>query len=148
MMAAHKFDFFLDASPNLHALRLEAQKLERVRQVWEAIAPPALLAATRPGALQRGMLTVYADNGAIAAKLRQQAQRLLAKLQERGLEVTAIRFDVQVRITEETVPRKRLALSGAALDSLEEMAAGLEKSPLRDALRNLLAHHAIKRRKG
>ncbi len=148
MMAAHKLNFFLDASPNLHALRLEAQKLERVRQAWEAVAPPALLAATHPGALQQGALTVYADNGAVAAKLRQQAQRLLAKLRERGLEVTAIRFDVQVRAPDETAPQKRLALSRAALDSLEQMAAGLEDTPLRDALRRLVEHHAVKRRKG
>lgn len=146
-MAAHKLDFFLDAAPNLHSLRLEAQKLERVRRVWEEIAPPALLCATHPGALQQGALTIYVDNGAIAAKLKQQAQRLLVKLQERGLEVTAIRFEVQVRGPDADAPQKQLALSQAALESLERMAAGMEDSPLRSALQQLVERHDLKRRK-
>lgn len=146
-MAAHKLDFFLDASPNLHTLRLEAQKLERIRRIWEEIAPPALLSATHPGALQQGVLTIYVDNGAIAAKLKQQAQRLLVKLRERALEVTAIRFEVQVRGPDAAPPQKQLVLSQAALESLEGMATDMEDSPLRDALQRLVGHHAVKRRK-
>lgn len=147
-MAAHKLDFFLGASPNLHALQVETQKLERIRQAWEAVAPPALLGATRPGVLHEGALTVYADSGAVAAKLKQQSQRLLVKLQERGLEVTAIRFEVQVRAQDEATPQKHLELSQAALDSLEKMATDMEDSPLRDALQRMVGHHAVKRRKG
>lgn len=147
-MAAHKLDFFLGASPNLHALQVETQKLERIRQAWEAVAPPAQLGTTRPGVMHEGALTVYADSGAIAAKLKQQSQRLLVKLQERGLEVTAIRFEVQVRVPDEAMPQKNLKLSQAALGSLERMAEDLEDSPLRDALRQLVEHHAVTRRKG
>lgn len=141
-MAAHKLDYFLGSSPNLHALQLAAQKLARAQQAWEKIAPPALIAAACVGALQQGALTIYVNNGAIAAKLKQQAQSLLAKLRESGLEVTSIRFEVQVRVAENSAKHeKEIALSAGALNSLEHLADVLEDSPLREALRRLVKHH-------
>ena len=141
-MAAHKLDYFLGASPNLHALQVEAQKLARAQQAWEKAAPPALTSASRAGALQHGALTVYVGNGTIAAKLKQQAPRLLDKLREFGLEVTAIRFEVQVNVPESTGKHEKdIALSEGALNSLDRLADDLEDSPLRDALRRLVKHH-------
>jgi hypothetical protein len=142
-MAAHKPGYFLDASPNLHALRVETQRLANAQQAWEKVAPPALVSASRVGVFQHGALMVYVGNGAIAAKLKQQAPRLLGKLQERGLEVTAIRFEVQVSAPDaEMKPQKNLVLGQGALDSLEQLADGLEDSPLKDTLRRLLRHHS------
>jgi len=141
-MAAHKLDYFLGTSPTLHTLQTEAKKLACTQQAWGKIAPPALLAATCVGALQQGVLTIYVNNGAVAAKLKQQAQSLLGKLRESGLEVTSIRFEVQVRVAESTAKHeKEIALSAVALNSLEHLADDLEDSPLRDALRRLVKHH-------
>lgn len=141
-MAAHKLDYFLGASPNLHALQIGAQKLAHAQQAWEKAAPPALLPATCAGALQHGALTIYVSNGTVAAKLKQQAQSLLAKLRESGLEVTSIRFEVQVRVPDsEEKHEKELALSADALNSFGHLADDLEDSPLRDALRRLVKHH-------
>ncbi len=142
-MAAHKLDYFLDASPGLHALQMEVQRMTNAQRAWEASAPRELLTATRVGALRDGLLTVYAANGAVAAKLKQQAQRLLGKLQERSAaEVTAIRFEVQAIAAEGGgKPPKELALSRNAVDALAHLAEELEDSPLRDALRHLVGHH-------
>jgi hypothetical protein len=146
-MAAHKPGYYLDASPSLHSLRMETQKLADVQKAWEKIAPSALVSASRVGVLQHGALTVFVGNGTIAAKLKQQAPRLLSQLHELGQEVTAIRFEVQVRVPDVVLkPQKNLALSQGALDSLEQLADGLEDSPLKDTLRRLLRHHSLRPR--
>ena len=141
-MVAHKLDYFFDASPGLHALQAEVQRMTHAQRAWEASAPRELLSATRVGALRDGQLTVYACNGAVAAKLKQQSQRLLGKLQERVAEVTAIRFEVQAAPPDAGgKPHKELALSRNAVNALERLAEELEDSPLRDALQRLVGHH-------
>lgn len=142
-MAAHKLGFLLGTAPDLRALYLETQKLSLIQKAWEKIAPSALVSASHVGALQHGALTIYVGNGAIAAKLKQQAPRLLGKLQEWVNEVTSIRFEVQVRNPDADVGRhKDLALSQAALASLEQLEESLDDSPLRNALHKLVGRHS------
>jgi hypothetical protein len=141
-MAAHKLDYFLGTAPNLQALYLETKKLALLQKAWEKAAPSALVSASHVGALQNGALTVYVGNGAIAAKLKQQAPRLLGKLQEWVSEVTSIRFEVQVRNPETDTRHKDLVLSQAALASLQQLEESLDDTPLRDALHRLVKHHS------
>ena len=144
-MAAHKLGFFLDTAPGLKALQSEAEKRTLLQNAWREAAPSALICASHAGALQSGILTIYTGNGAVAAKLKQQAPRLLGKLQERVSEVTSIRFEVQVRNPEtETKRHKDLALSQAALSALRQLEESLEDSPLRNALHNLVGRHSRK----
>ena len=75
------------------------------------IAPPQLAQRCALGGFVEGNLTIYADNGAIAAKLRQMLPSLLLKFQAMGYEVTAIRIAVQANynsITETERAVKRL----------------------------------------
>lgn len=142
-MAAHKLNFFLGTAPDLQALSLETRKLALLQKAWEKVAPSALVSASHVGALQNGALTIYVGNGAIAAKLKQQAPRLLGKLQEWVNEVTSIRFEVQVKNPDAKADKhKDLALSPVALASLGQLEESLEESPLRDALHKLLGRHS------
>ncbi|MGH8710041.1 MAG: hypothetical protein ACREVA_01790, partial [Burkholderiales bacterium] len=80
---------------------------------------------------------LFADNGAVAAKLKQLTPSLLVKFQKRGYEVTAIRVEVQPP-PRQAPPRKKIRLSGKAADHLQELAERLPVSPLRAALEGLL----------
>ncbi|MDP2706211.1 MAG: DUF721 domain-containing protein, partial [Burkholderiales bacterium] len=59
-----------------------------------------------------------------------------------GWQVTSIKVEVQVSETGQRPPaaRARARLSIETIDNLERLAAGLEDSPLKQALARLVAH--------
>ncbi|HUW49633.1 MAG TPA: DUF721 domain-containing protein [Sulfuricella sp.] len=141
-MPAHPAYSFLSAAPNLQTLLRQAQKLLALQKAWGEITPRPLAAASRVGAVSQKTLIVYASNGAVAAKLKQLVPTLLAKLQALGIEVTAIRVDVQVEPVPPGKKPKDLAVSHNALASLEKLESSLAASPLKNALQNLIRRHS------
>jgi hypothetical protein len=141
-MPAQKILFYLGASPNLRALSREAQKLAALQRAWKEVAPPGLAEASTAGALKQATLIVYADNGAVASKIRQMVPRLLMKLKQRAFEVTAIRVAVQAKSPAAPPPDKRAVLSAGALAELAQLAGRLGPSPLKDALETLVSRHS------
>lgn len=142
-MTARKLDTFLSepASP-LNRLALAAQRLNAISRIWETVAPIGLARSCRVGRLDDGVLTLLADNGAIASKIKQQLPSLLEKLQQRGSEITGIRVDVQVKIpSPERASAPKQGISQQSLASLEKLDNELEASPLKEALTNLIKHH-------
>ncbi|MDD5330059.1 MAG: DUF721 domain-containing protein [Sulfuricella sp.] len=133
---------FLNSAPNLHTLLQEANKLLALQTAWNDIAPRPLAAASTVGALHGQAMIVYANNGAVAAKLRQLAPSLQAKFQERGIEVTAIRVDVQVAAPPLDRKPKSRTMNRNALNNLEQLENGLSESPLKNALRALIRRHS------
>ena len=141
-MPAHPAHSFLSAAPNLQGLLQQAQKLLALQEVWNEVAPKPLATASRVGTVRQQTLIVYANNGAVAGKLRQLAPSLLEKIQKRGVEVTAIRVDVQVEVPAPGKKPKDLTVSHNALNSLGKLEQSLEDSPLRNALQKLIRHHS------
>ncbi|MDP3482743.1 MAG: DUF721 domain-containing protein [Sulfuricella sp.] len=141
-MPAHPAHSFLSVAPNLQALLQQAQKLLVLQKAWNEVAPKPLADASRVGAVRQQTLIVYANNGAIAGKLRQLVPSLLEKIQKRGIEVTAIRVDVQVEAPPPGKKPKDLAVSHNALSSLGKLEHSLADSPLKNALQNLIRHHS------
>ena len=140
-MPAHKIDFYLNSSSSLRALTGEARRLAELQQAFQKFASAPLAQACRVKQLRDGTLVLLAENAAVAAKLKQLAARLLTAYVKQGVEVTAIRVEVQVS---EAVPqpssrpaRKRLSLE--SIEDLERLAAGLEDSPLKQALTGMAA---------
>lgn len=88
--------------------------------------------------LEQQTLTVAADNGAIAAKLRQMTAELAAQLRQRGVEVTAIQVQVQVSAPPFTPPPKAPSLSQSGKNQLAKFADKLADSPLKNALNRLV----------
>ncbi len=141
-MSAHKIDFYLNSSNGLRQLADEARRIAELQQVFLKIAPPSLAQACWVKQLRAGILVLSAENAAIAAKIKQLFPRLLAFYQKLGWEATSIRVEVQV--TAASPPpragRTRARLSIETIDNLEHLAAGLEDSPLKQALINMVAH--------
>lgn len=141
-MPAHPAHSFLSAAPNLQTLLQQAQKLLVLQNTWNAVAPKPLAAASRVGAVRHQTLIVYANNGAVAGKLRQLVPSLLEKIQNRGIEITAIQVDVQVESLPPGKKPKHLTVSHNALGSLEKLEQSLEDSPLKNALHTLIQRHS------
>ena len=125
----------------MNRLARAAQRLNAISRIWETVAPIGLARSCRVGRLDDGVLTLLADNGAIASKIKQQLPSLLEKFQKRGSEITGIQVDVQVKIPS---PERKIApkqgISQQSLASLEKLDADLEDSPLKEALTNLIKH--------
>lgn len=82
-------------------------------------------------------LIIGADNGAVAAKLRQISNELISSFLTRGCEVTGIQIRVQVRIQPQVEPPRPRKVGENGNKALEEFAVELEDSPLKDALKRL-----------
>lgn len=141
-MSSHPAHSFLSTAPNLQALLQQAEKLLALQAAWNEAAPKPLAAASVAGAMRGQTLIVYARNGAVAAKLQQLAPSLLEKIQKRGIEVTAIRVDVQIESPPPGKKQKDLTVSQNALASLTQLEQNLADSPLKNALRTLIRRHS------
>ncbi|MDP2785472.1 MAG: DUF721 domain-containing protein [Sulfurimicrobium sp.] len=142
-MSARKLQSYFGATATLAALAGQAERVRALQQHWEQVAPSPLAQMCKVSGLQDQVLVLYANNGAIAAKVRQLAPTMLDKLKKRGLEVTAIQVRVQACfLAPEQKPIKTLRLGSAGVESLRQLAGRLEASPLKQALERLLERHA------
>jgi len=111
--------------------------LTALQTIWGGVVPQPLREFTRAGGLKHRRITVFADNGAVAAKIKLLAPTLLKNLQIKGVEVTSIRVEVQVQSVARRTPKPKLHLSRQAAGSLSKLAESLPESPLRSALERL-----------
>ncbi len=132
-----RLNAFLKENAGLQALASQANHLTRLQHLWEQIVPEALKPYTRVGGVTQRRVTVFADNGAVAAKLKMLAPTLLKNLKIKGVEVTSIRIEVQVQSTARRPEKPRRHLSQAASERLKALAHDLPPSALRDALERL-----------
>ena len=141
-MTIHKINFYLGVlSQTADHQRLfnHMGMLTVMQKVFMDIAPPQLASHCALGGLSKGKLTIYARNGAIAAKLRQTMPSLLSKFQAKGYEVTAIRIAVQANSSDARGSRPdkpQIGQEGA--ESLCRLVAELPESPLKGAVESLL----------
>lgn len=147
-MAIHKIKYYLGAlsvTPDHRRLFGYMEELSLMQQIFMKITPPQLAQYCTLGGFFEGNLTIYAHNGAIAAKLRQILPSLSIKFQANGYEVTAIRIAVQanyhavgVNGLSANLAAKKLRIGRTGMDSLSGLAAGLPPSPLKSAVESLL----------
>ncbi len=124
-------------TPELKALAARAEKVIALQKVWEEIAPPPLNKHSHVGLLHDGELKVYTRSSAVASKLKMQLTGLVKKLQNQGVEVTAIRVEVQVTTQPRVPVGAPLHVSREAAKSLLRLADALPESALKKSLRRL-----------
>jgi len=127
---------FKDSS-ELQSLASQSGKLAGLQQLWLGVVPPPLRPYTCAGGLQHRRITVFADNGAVASKLKLLAPSLLKNLQIKGVEVTSIRVEVQVQSRPRANAGPARHLSRQACATLDELAQKLPDSALRESLQRL-----------
>lgn len=124
-----------------------AQALLKLQAVLDRALPAPLAGHVRVQTLDAGVLSLACASGAVASRLRQQGEALIAALGQRGVTVTRVHSTVNPELLARYAPPvEKPGLPPAALDGLSHLNAGIEDGPLKDALTRLLRHHAPKRR--
>ncbi len=136
-MASQRLNSFFAASPELRQLARQVDLLQALQQQYEQVAPSSLKQSSRVQQLDGKILTLAADNGAVAAKLRQLAPEMTRLFQNRGCEVTGIRVRVQVSAPHTERVTTPAGLNEAARQSLIESVRQMPESPLKSALQRL-----------
>jgi hypothetical protein len=143
-MPTRKLSALIIDNAGLTALSRATQCIAALQRLYTVCAPPDMVRASRVVNNRDGMLVIAADNGAIAAKLRQQAPRLLKNMQKQGGEVTGIRVQVQVERTS-PAPRNRAKKPPLTIDSIDNFET-LSKQVKDPDLSSALARFAARRR--
>jgi hypothetical protein len=134
---AHHLKAFLASNQELRQLSSKAEQLTALQQHYEAFAPPNLKRNSRILQLRQQEVVIAADNGAVAAKLRQMTSELISLFQARGCEVTGIHIKVQVSSPPSVASSEPRVLGKAAQDALNKLDKNLPESPLKTALQRL-----------
>ncbi|HNU66710.1 MAG TPA: DciA family protein [Methylotenera sp.] len=123
--------------PELLALSVKTKEAQIAQSIWLTVSPENLAQWSHAYSLKNKQLSVFADNNAVAAKIKLLIPSLLIKLEKQGCEVTAIRVKVQVKSTPETPTKPVKKLSRHAATELTALAEKLAGSALGDALAKL-----------
>jgi hypothetical protein len=133
-------EHYLDNDSGAGRVMAHARLLLDLARRFEATAPVGLRDVAHIANYKSGKVVIHADNGAVAAKIRQLSQRLCNELSKGGAECNRIEVKVQPReIPFQSVPSTTKPLSAGACSALREAAAALPDGPLRKALDVLLA---------
>lgn len=137
---------FLNATNGAGSVVAHARLLIKLQHIYGNMAPSYLSQASTVANYKQGVVVIHADNGAVAAKLRQMATTLANDFCKLGVECN----DVQIRVQVSQIPRQarispQRALSARAGGTLDELSKKLPDSPLRNALETLLTHVRIEK---
>ena len=140
-MQARSLDDCLNADAALARLTAHAGHLLKLQRIIDASLPSTLGRASRIANYRAGIVFLHADNGAIAAKLRQLAPSLSEQLRSSGAEITEIRIKVQAR--EGAEPDRKFdaiaQIGSRAKQGLTSLSTSLpDDSPLKASLERLL----------
>jgi hypothetical protein len=132
-----------------NALVVQANKHLNLQQFWQAAAPLAISNLSTVGHLKNELLTIYAHNNSVAAKIKLTSASLLTQLQNlqkidpfyKLCKVTAINVKVQVKSKQMPKSSAQRTLSRDAATTLRNLANNLGDTSLADKL-NKLADNA------
>ena len=136
-------EHYLDNDAAAGRVMAHARLLLKLARRFEAVAPAAFRNAARVANYKSGKIVIHADNGAVAAKIRQMSQRLCDELSKGGAECNGIEVKVQPRqIPCQSMGSIQKPLSARTCGVLRSTSENLPKGPLRDALETLLTRAA------
>jgi len=131
---------YLDSAAGIAGLLPQAERLIELRRIYSKLVPQQLSRSSAIVNYKQQKVVIFADNNAVAAKLRLLSPRLVNDFSKCGVQVTGIRLEVQPREEAlKTSLTKRARLSRAGADSLEALARQLPDSPLKRALAEMAA---------
>ena len=123
--------------PELNALNVRNLEAQAAQKIWVAIAPDNLAIFSHASSIKNKQFFLFADNNAVAAKIKLFIPSLLIKLEKQGCEVTSIQVKVQVKSTPITKEKHIKKLSSHAANELNLLSKKLSGTPLGEALARL-----------
>lgn len=137
-MPARKLAEFLGETGELGSIAEVSRRVARLQRIYLEAVPPELAESSRVGWARGDILSVIADNGATATKLRQIPSRVLRHLRQSGYEFNSMRIEVQVGRPQRPVAYRRdKPLSHQALSAIDQALVQVPDSPLKAALARL-----------
>lgn len=115
----------------------QAKLLLRIRKAADEVLPQNLRRSCAIANIRQGKVVIFAENNAMAAKLRLFSPALLERWAQQGLNVTGIQVEAQAGMARQTHAPKAVSLSSSAGSALAELAATLPDSQLKDNLGKL-----------
>ena len=129
---------YFNASAELRQLSHKAGQLLELQRCYEQIAPSSLARASHVVQINQNILEIAADNGTVAAKLRQLAPEFTRLFQGRGYEITGVQIRVRVTMPVMARPPRSASLGVTGRQQLVDLAVKLQDSPLKTALQRLV----------
>lgn len=139
-MRARLLDDHLKADESMARLAAHASRLQKLQQILEKSVPSMLTRSCRVANFKLGVVIIHAENGAVAAKLRQMAPSMSATFQYEGEQIAEIRIKVQpLEIAPEQQHQPQAAVLGEdSRARLDNLASTLPDGPLKTALGKLV----------
>jgi hypothetical protein len=131
-----QFNFLLK-QPELTALNARNLEAQAAQEIWKAVAPDNLAQFSHATSIKNKQFNLFADNNAVAAKIKLFIPSLLIKLENQGCEVTLIQVKVQVKSTPPAKAKRIKKLSSHAATELNQLSEKLSGTPLGEALARL-----------
>jgi hypothetical protein len=136
-------EHYLDRDAAAGRVMAHARLLLKLSRRFEAVAPAGLRHSAHVANYKLGTIIIHADNGAVAAKIRQLSQRLSNELSKGGVECSGIEVKVQPRqIPSQSMSSTQKPISEKAIGILQSTTEKLPEGPLRSALDNLMRRAA------
>ena len=118
---------YLGSAAGIAGLLPQAERLIELRRIYSKLVPQQLLRSSSIVNYKQQTVVIFADNNAVAAKLRLLSPRLVNDFSKFGAEVTGIRVEVQPRPDPlRAIVPKRARLSRAGAESLEALASSYQ----------------------
>ena len=137
-MTARKLHRIVGDDPVLSNLWDRTRPLRQLQELYLQSVPANLRSVSRVGALNEGVLKLFADTGAAATRLRLHVPDLLADFRSKGWQFSSIRVAVQVRTdSRAAIPPTPKVVDGDGQKALARLAEQLPESPLKDAVTRL-----------
>ncbi len=151
-MTSYKVNSYLNLlgkTPEYEKLFSLAQQLYADQLLFSKLVPAQLAQHCTLSRTSNGRITIMAENGAIASKLKQISPSVLLKLQELGWEVTSIQILVQApgfgkstkTLADKGYAKEKLKLSKTGKDCLSHLAITLPDSELKKTIQLFLKKH-------
>jgi hypothetical protein len=133
---------YIDSNERLLSLKSHVNEIMRWQRIWSTIVPKGLTEVSRIGQIQADSISIYCDNGAAAAKLRQLTPSISAAFAKHGI----INPTILVKVRTNAIPQREHVvhkpdLSKVAITEIARLTQDIEEGELKTALEKLLSKH-------
>ena len=146
-MSAQNLGEILRQSDQTSSMMSHAKFLLELRHILTKVLPCEIAAKCSIANYKSGNLIIFADNNAVAAKLKLLAGGLAGKisshLQRTGRQVTAVLIEVQPRNSPPAVPIKSISLSESGAQTIRELSIQVVDIELKNALELLASRRPV-----
>ncbi|MGG7055179.1 DciA family protein [Nitrosomonas sp. ANs5] len=144
-MSAHNLSNYLtllSKTPDYEHIFIKAKQLIEIQKALLKAIPAQLQEHCAVGRYADGLLLIYVNSGAVAARLRNALPSIHQQMNKDGFDIHHIKISLQPSIHPGSTrnPSRKPRLSRAAADHLNQFTANLPpQSPLKSSLELLLA---------